>query len=314
MGAQVKAIVDKLLTNASNKFVPTGFIADLVLPPLYVQQKTGKLGVYGNGHLRLESSIGGGRGAFRRVDATVRTTTSYDIEVHGLEGMVTPDDYANVEQPFDAEEDEMNNLITMLLIEKEYALAAALTNTGVITNNVTLAGQDQYSDFANSDPLEDALTAHDSIYDATGMSMNTAIMPTKVYKRLRYHPQLLRSLGYADNRPGGLRIDELASALDVERILIANAVYNSAKEGQADSITPIWGKHLVYAYIPQTAMKNQKTLGYRMQLNDQKRSQRAVYKYPINNPPGSNGIIVQDNWDFFLVDTAAAYLIKDAIA
>ena len=51
-----------------------------------------------------------------------------------------------------------------------------------------------------------------------------------------------------------------------------------------------------------------------MQLTDQKRSARSVYKYPINNPPGATGIIVQDNWDFFLADVTAGYLIKDVIA
>lgn len=312
--SQLKAIVDKLLTTASNKLVPSGFISEQILPPIYVQQKTGKLGKYGNGHLRLESTLGGGKGAFRRVDAVTRTTDSYDIEAHGLEAVVSPDDYANVEQPFDAEQDEVEALTTLLQVKKEYSLAGALTSTAIITQNTTLAGQDQYNDYANSDPLDDALTATETIRDAIGMPANIAIMDWKVYKRLRFHPALLKQLGYSEARPGGLSGEELARALDLERVLIANCVYNSAKEGQADVLSPIWGKDLVYAYAPASAGKAQKTLGYRMQLNDQKRSQRSVFKYPIYNPPGSTGIIVQDNWDFFLVDVGAAYLIKSAIA
>lgn len=312
--SQVKAIVDKLLTQASSRLVPTGFISELVLPPVYVMQKTGKLGTYGNGHLRLESTLGGGRGAFRRVDAVTRSSQTYDVEVHGLEGMVTPDDYANVEEPFNAEEDEMIALTTLLYIKKEYALASAITSTGTITQNTTLAGIDQYNDYANSDPLDDALTAAATIRDAIGLPPNVAMMDWKVYKTLRYHPAFLKQLGYSEARPGGLSGEELARAMDVERVLIANCVYNSAAEGQADVIAPIWGKDIVYAYCPATAAKNQMSLGYRVQLNDQKRSARAVYKYPIHNPPGSTGIIVQDNWDFFLSNVNAAYLIKNAIA
>ena len=314
MPAQTKAIVDKLLTQASNKLVPTGFISEMVLPPIYVMQKTGKLGAFGNGHLRLESTLGGGRSAFRRVDAVTRLTQTYSIDVHGLEGVVTPDDYANVEEPFNAEQDETESLTTMLYLKKEFALASALTNASVITQGVQLAGQDQYNDYANSDPLDDALTAAETIRDRIGMPANTAIMDWKVYKRLRYHPAFLKQLGYSEARPGGLSGEEMARAMDVEKVLIANAVYNSAKEGQIDVITPVWGKHLIYAYIPAAAAKNQKTLGYRMQLVDQKRSARAVFKSPINNPPGTTSIIVQDNWDFFLSDATAAYLIRDAIA
>lgn len=312
--SQVKPVVDKLLTKASNMLVPTGFISEQVLPPVFSVQKAGKLSVYGNGHLRLESTLAGGRGEFRRVDAIVRSTDSYSIEVHGLEGVVDPDTYANVEEPYDAEEDETIALTTLLQIKKEYALASALTSTSIMTNYTTLSGISQYSDYLNSNPLTDALTAAATIRDAIGMPPNIAMMDWKVYKTLRYHPVFLKQLGYSDSRPGGLSGEELARAMDVERVLIANCVYNSAKEGATDVITPIWGKHVVYAYAPSVANKRQKTLGYRMQLVDQKRSARAVFKYPIMNPPGSTGIIVQDNWDFFLADVTAGYLVQNAIA
>ena len=312
--SQVKAIVDKLLTKASNMIVPTGFVAEQVLPAIYSTQKTGKLGTYGNGHLRLESTIAGGRGEFRRVDAITRSTSTYSIDVHGLEAVVSPDDYLGAEEPFDAEEDEVIGLTTLLQLKKEYSLASALTSSSIMTNYSTLSGVEQYSDYANSDPLDDANTAANTIRDAIGAPPNIAIMDWKVYKKLRFHPQLLAQLGYTQARPGGLTGIELANALDVERVLIANAVYNSAKEGATDVITPVWGKHLVYAYCPASAGKRQKTLGYRMQLADQKRSQRAVYKYAINNPPGSTGIIVQDNWDFFLADVTAGYLFRNVIA
>lgn len=312
--AQTKAIVDKLLTQASNILIPQGFICEQILPPIYVQQKTGKLAKYGNNHLRLEATLGGGRGAFKRVEAITRSTDSYDIETHGLEGMVSADDYANVEAPYNAEEDETLGLTTLLYIKKEYSVASALTNASIMTQGITLSGEDQLSDYLHSDPLAVIRTAKFTIKDAIGMPPNVAAMDWKVYETLRFHPQLMTQLGYTDARPGGLDANELARALDLEKILIANGVYNSAKEGAADSLTSIWGKHLVLYYAPTVAAKYQKTLGYRMQLNDQRRSQRSVYKYSINNPPNSMGIIVQDNWDYFLTDTSAGYLITNAIA
>jgi hypothetical protein len=40
------------------------------------------------------------------VEAITRSTDSFSIEGHGLEGMVSADDYRNVQLPFKAEEDE----------------------------------------------------------------------------------------------------------------------------------------------------------------------------------------------------------------
>ena len=222
--AQLKAIVDKLLTNASSMLIPTGLVCEQVLPPIYVQQKTGKLGTYGNGHLRLESTLGGGRGAFKRVSAITRSSYCYSIDSHGLEDIVSPDDYANVEQPYDAEEDTTLALTTLLYLKKEYSLAAALTSSTLMTEYTTLSGTQQWNDYANSDPLDDVLVGTANIRDHIGMPANIAIMDWKVYKYLRYHPSFLKQLGYSEARPGGLSGEELARAMDVERVIIANAV------------------------------------------------------------------------------------------
>src|SRR6185436_11299810 len=98
--SQTTAIVDKLLENVSNVYVPDGFIADQIFPVIQAKQKTGKLGAYGTNHLRIEHSFVAGRASFRRVEAITRSSQSYAIESHGLEGLVTEDDYDNVELPF----------------------------------------------------------------------------------------------------------------------------------------------------------------------------------------------------------------------
>jgi hypothetical protein len=77
-----------------------------------VNQSSGLLGKYGTSHLRIENSRKAGRGAYRRVEAITRSTTQFLIEGHGLEGMVTKEDYKNVLDPFNAERDETMGLTT----------------------------------------------------------------------------------------------------------------------------------------------------------------------------------------------------------
>jgi len=310
--AQTKAIVDKLLTQASNIYMPVGFVCEQILPVVTVKEKSGKLAGYGTAHLRIENTITGGRGQYRRVESVVRSQSTYYVDSHGLEDIVTPDDYDNVQEPYDAEEDCALALANLLYLGKEKSLADALTSTSIITQNTTLSGTDQYSDFLNSDPVEDFATARAAVKDGCGMAPNKAVMDWKVANKLRYHPQILDSLGFKDSRPGGLTFEELAQALGVQKVLIAEAMYESAKEGQTSSLASVWGKHIVFFHAPDIAMKRQVSLGYRVQLS--RSAPRRVFKYDIPNPPGSKGIICDDHYDQLLSKATAAYLIKDAIA
>jgi hypothetical protein len=314
MSTQMKGIVDPLLTDVSSAYVPDeeGCIADRLFPNLKFSQYTGKLGGYGKNHLRIENTVIGGKGKYRQVETITRTTQNFDIEGHGLSDIVTKQDYKNVTDPFDAEKDATMGLTTVLLLEKEKGLADSLANTSVMTQNITLAGTSQFSDFTNSDPLGVVADGKIAVRNGCGAIVNTMILEYSVAEKLRYHPQLLDILGFKFARPGGLSDDELAKAFKVDKVLIPNAMYNSSKEGQAAVLVPVWGKHVILAVVPDTAKKYQISLGYNIRLDDG--SPRKVYKQPLFNPPGSTEVLCEDEYDMLLADVTAGYLIKNAIA
>lgn len=312
MSRQMSAQVDKILSGVSNGYFPSGYISEAILPMVQVDQYTGKLAKYSNSHLRIERSITGGEGKYRRVTPITRTQDSYEIEGHGLEGLVTKRDKKNLDKPYDAEKDEVLGLTAQIWLEKEKLLADTLGDTSVITQNTTLSGTDQFSDYTNSDPIDVFNTAVNAVYLGSGMAPNFAAMDWKTARILRYHPVLLESLGYKDNRPGGLTDDEIAKALGIKKVFAAQVIYNSAKEGQSDSLAAVWGKNIVLGVAPDRAVPYQVSLGYRLQLRGE--GPRKVYKYAINNPPGSTGILVEDEYDYLIANTGAGYLIKDAIA
>lgn len=308
----MKAIVDKLLTNVSTAYIPEGYISEQFLPFIGVKQKTGLLGKYGQQHLILVNSVVGGRGKFRRVETIVRDSDAYSLKGHGLEGLVSEDDYDNVELPFDAEKDETIGLTSVLWLEKEKGLADVLTDTAIMTQNDTLVGADQYSDYVNSDPIGDFATARGTTEAGCGIPPNIVGMPWGVWNVLRFHPAMLDALGFKYATPGGLSLEQLAVAMGVEKVLISMAKYNSAKENQTAVLAPCWGKHIVFAVSPAQAAKYQVSLGYRLgQLGQQP---RKVFKEPEFNPPGSTKILVKDVYQHFLSNVKAGYLIKNAIA
>lgn len=310
--SQLRAIVDKLLTGVSSAYVPKGFICEQVLPTVQSKQYSGLLGKYGTNHLRIENSIKAGRGKYRQIETRVYTTTSYLIDGHGLEGFVSKEDYANVEEPFDAERDEVMGLSTMLWLEKEQNLANALTSTSVLTQNTTLSGTSQFNDYANSDPIGVSATARGTILNACGLMPNLAIMDIYVWNQLRFHPQMLDALGYKWARPGGLTQDEMARALGVDQVLYGTARYDASKEGQTAQFTSVWGKNLVFAVAPDKPEIMQKSLGYLIRpIGSQP---RKVYKQSNFNPPGSTAILCEDEYDMLVSDVTCGYLVAACVA
>lgn len=308
----MRGIIDPLLTNVSSAYIPEGCVADSLFPPLKFSQYTGKLGGYGKGHLRIENTVVGGRGKYRQVQSITRTTSVFEIESHGLAGMVSKNDYKNVIDPFDAEKDETMGLSTILLLEKEKGLADALGNTATLTQNQTLSGTAQLSDYSNSDVVSVINTAKFAVRNGCGAVANTVILEYAVAEVLRYHPQLLDLLGFKFAKPGGLSDADIAKALGIENVVIPNAMYNSAKEGQTAVLAPVWGKNIVVAAIPKSAQKYQISLGYNIRLDDGQ--PRKVFKQPLFNPPGATEILVQDEYDMLISDVTAGYLIKNAVA
>lgn len=308
----LNAIVDKLLSNVSSAYIPQGYIAEDLLPFIGSKQQTGLLAKYGDQHLRIESSLKGGRGAYKRVESITRSSASYAIVGHGLEGMVSAEDYRNVELPYKAEEDEVMGITTMLWLEKEKALADSLTSSSVLTQYQTMVGSNQFSDYLNSDPIGIFNTARSTVRGSCGLPPNVAVMDWAVWNQLRFHPAMLDSLGFNKNRPGGLKQEEMAVALGVDKVIIGGAMYNSANEGQTDVLGAVWGKHIVFGVFPDKAMPYQVSLGYIVGYEGQ--SPRKVYKQNNFNPPGSTSILVEDNYQMLISNAGAGYLIKNAIA
>lgn len=310
--SQNEAQIDKLLTAASNGYFPTSYIGDEILPAIKVKQTSGKLGNYGTDFLRIENSVVSGKGKYRKVVSHTRSTQAYVMEGHGLTDMITSEDYGNVDKPFEVENDTTIGLTHLLKIEREFSMASQLGNTAVLTQNTTLSGTAQWSDYANSDPMGDIVTALNAIVNGCGHEANKCIMDRVTANTISRHPDILDKLGFKYNRKGALSDQELALALGVDKVLISSVRYESAAEGQASSLAAVWGKNIVFLYAPDSAMPRQKSLGYRVQRD--KKAPYKVYKNPVFNPPGAKDVLVENWYDDLLADVKCAYLIKDAIA
>jgi len=92
-----------------------------------------------------------------------------------------------------------------------------------------------WNDDANGDPFTDIAVAQTTILQNTGFEANGLLMTFPVYQALRKHPLVIDRIKYT-TRADASRItpDLLASAFDVDRVIVSKAVYNTSIESATD--------------------------------------------------------------------------------
>lgn len=304
--------VSPLLTNISLAYKNEEYIAEKILPVVSVQKDTAQIATYGMDNLRIEQALRAQGSGANEVSHSLTIGDHYILHDHALKEFVSKEEEDNADKPISPRIDATENLTERMLVIKEKELADALGNTSVITQNVTLAGTDQWSDFTNSDPFDDIKTGMEAVRTGSGKLPNSFIMSYAVMMTLMVHPDLIARL------PGTLVVtaDTVISALklafpNIKNIFVGSAQYNSAVEGATDALADIWGKNFVIAYISTRPTLKDRALGFTYQAIGQNRQVKVL---PYDEDREGRFVRVNDKYDQKLVDNKCAYLIKSCIA
>ncbi len=291
------------------------FIHDIIAPKVKVVQPTGKIYSYGTDALRVLNDIRSRGGKSKGVDWSLSLASHYDLEDHSLHTYIPVEDYANEEQPIDLKNDTTEIVTEMIMVAKEYALAQAMQSVSTMTLNTTLTGTDQWSDYANSDPLDDILTGIKAVKTATGKIPNTLILAWDTLLTLQYHPKI------KDLLPGVPMITEqnLRDAISkifpgIKKIVVGMAMYEGANLGAVMDLGDIWTRTAIVAYIEPKPKKKSRTLAYTYQREMSREVQFIAAKGSNDTDlitRKSDFLQVSDEYDQVLVDVKCGYLIKD---
>lgn len=305
------AKVDKILTQFSQMYRNDNYVAERILPVLTVKEKTGKFAKYGKENLRVYTDQIFRAPGTRAVNVDYSVSQGdYSCRERSLEKLV-PDEFKdNTDDPYDPMRDAVEVLLDNIWGNQENALATSMSDTAILTQNTTLSGTDQWSDFANSDPFGDIDDAIETVRQATAIRPNLIVLSRSVWITFKKHPDVREQMKYTS---GGQLSDGafesfLKDFFRLDEVLIADAVKNTSDEGQADSLTDIWGNHvwLIYRNPRPTLMKA--TFG--MTLADVPR-QTDTYR---EEPKKSDVVRVRYSFDQNLMDVNLAFFIKDAVA
>jgi hypothetical protein len=229
-----------------------GFISNQVFPVVEVAQQSGNFGkipveqLLQSRDTKRAPGSGYARGNFTFDDAT------YACQEHGAEEPVDDREAAMYRDYFDAELIASQRAYSAVLRNAEQRVADALFNPSTFTPTSV---SNEWDDATNATPLTDVEAAVQSIYDASGLWANSLIINQKVFRNLRNCDQIIDRINSAGagspSKASDVTMQMLAEVFALDRIIVAGASKNTAKEGQDASISQIWSGE--YAMVAKLA-------------------------------------------------------------
>lgn len=248
--------VDAILTNISVAYLQRAenFIADKVFPVVPVDKQSDKYFVYSkNDWLRDEARV--------RTDGTESvgsgyniTTDTYYADVYAIHKDIGDQTRANADAPINVDREAAEFVTHRLLTRREIQFVNDFMTTSKWGTDVTgvaaspTTGQTiQWSDYTNSDPIEDIEEGKAKILSTTGFEANTLVLGYDVFRQLKNHPDLVDRIKYTSSQT--ITEDMLARMFDIERVLVSKSVKATNAEGATAAYSFTTGKTALLAHV-----------------------------------------------------------------
>jgi len=176
----------------------------------------------------------------------------YATSEHGWEEPVDDRERNLYKASIDADVIAVKRATNMVLRAQEQRVANKIFNA---TNFTAHGITHEWDDATNAVPLDDLETAKLAVRAACGMMPNTLIITWSTFLNLRRNAQLKAQFGgnFAGQDANNMTVEQLAHLLDIQKLLVGGAVYNSAKKGQDASIASLWNNEYAMLTITSAA-------------------------------------------------------------
>ena len=241
--------VDAILTNASVAYIQSAdnFIANKVFPIVPVDKQSDLYFKYTKEDWFRDDATVRADGAEAAVAGYGLTTDSYYADVYAVKKAIGDQLMANFDSPLDPLRDGAKFTAQLIMNRMEAQFVSDFIKTGVWGTDYTgVAGSPstgefkQWSDLANSDPIQDIEAAKTKILSTTGFEANKLVLGYSVYATLRNHPDIIDRVKYTGRDVPDTQY--LAQLFGLDEVLVAKAVKNTAAEGQTGSFSFTFGK------------------------------------------------------------------------
>jgi len=239
--ARSQVHVDSILTNISVAYIQahSRFIAQQVFPVVPVSKQSDKFFRYQKDDWFRDE-------AQRRADATESAGSGYNLyddryacDVYAMHKDIGYQARANADAPLDLDSEAAEFVTQRMLLRQEISFVQDFFRAGVWGTDLTgtatgsQAGEFvKWSDYENSDPVENIEDGKEKMLRTTGLEANTLVLGYGVFRRFKNHPDVRDRIKYTSSST--VTPDMMAAMLDVDRILISSAIRATTPEGHSD--------------------------------------------------------------------------------
>jgi hypothetical protein len=184
---------------------------------------------------------------------------------YGLDDPIPQADIDNAPPNYNPLGRATEGIMDLVALDREIRAAALVfdaTQYGT-SNKITLSGTSQFSDFVNSDPLGVIMAG----LDACIMRPNIAVLGRAVFTKLCMHPKVVKAILGNSGDSGIVQRKAIADLFELEDVLVGEGWVNTARKGQAASLSRVWGKHMALLRRDRNAgSQNGITFGFTAQF------------------------------------------------
>ena len=251
---------DQILTNISIMYRNAAYVGTELMPIVPVKKKSDIYYVYDSkaDRFRIPKTLRAPKTESRTVDWKV-TTDGYVCDEHALNDLIDDIERDNADSPLNLEVDTVEFITDILQLGLEMRIKDILEVS--LSANAPSIKWDIYTD--GSDPIVDIETGKDAIHAVIFREPNILLLGKAVYDKLKHHPKILDRIKYVQK--GVVTPELMASVFEVEKVIVGKAGYNTAKEGKPESLSYLWGKNAILAYVEPKPGIKKFSLGYTFQ-------------------------------------------------
>ena len=299
--------IDQILTNISIMYRNAAYVGTELMPIVPVKKRSDIYYVYDSkaDRFRIPKTLRAPKTDSRTVDWKV-TEDGYKCDEHALNDLIDDIERDNADKPLNLEVDTVEFLTDILQLSLEMRIKDILeANLSANAPDIKWDVYNQETPDLDSDPIGDIETGKDAIHAVIFKEPNVLLLGKAVYDKLKHHPKILERIKYVQK--GVVTAELMASIFEVEKVVVGKAGYNTAKEGKTESLSYLWGKNAILAYIEPKPGIKKFSLGYTFQSQTfQTRRARIEVKH-------SDWFEVGDIEAEKMVCTACGYRISPAI-
>jgi hypothetical protein len=246
------------------------FIADQVLPRIPVGKQEFKYNVYDKrDSFTLPDTKVSRKGEVNFVEFPASFATG-SCDAYALADFVPQEDLDNAAgtnyNPRTRSGEELRHMVALAREKRTADLLFAAAN---YTLKTQLAGNHQWNVFAqaDADPVEDIMAG----MDACLIRPNMMVIGQLAYTKLRTNPNILKAVNRTSGDKGVATRQDLIDLFELaDGLYVGESYLNTAKKGQNASMSRVWGKHCLLAYIDRAvqSVQGRITYGFTAQWGD----------------------------------------------